>query len=129
MLSTLIFAERNKLRFPYKGSISVEELWDLSLSELDKIYENLTAKKAKQSEGKSLLASKSSQNSKEQKTLDAQIAIVEYIFKTKNEEMELAKKAQEEKAKQQKIMELIEKKKNEGLENMSLEELQAMLNK
>ena len=104
MLSTLIFAERNKLRFPYKGSISVEELWDLSLSELDKIYENLTAKKAKQSEGKSLLASKSSQNSKEQKTLDAQIAIVEYIFKTKNEEMELAKKAQEEKAKQQKIM-------------------------
>ena len=129
MLSTFIYAERNKLRFPYKGSISVEELWDLSLSELDKIYENLTAKEAKQSEGKSLLASKSSQNSKEQKILDVQIAIVEYIFKTKSEELELAKAEQEKRAKDQKIMELIEKKKNEGLESMSIEELQAMLDK
>lgn len=35
------FATRNKVRFSFKGLISVEDLWDLSLTNLDSIYKEL----------------------------------------------------------------------------------------
>ena len=42
-MNTNIFelATREKYRFPYKGMISVEELWDLDIPELDRVYKSL----------------------------------------------------------------------------------------
>ena len=34
-------AAMNKYRFPYKGQISVEDLWDLSLPGLDSVFKQL----------------------------------------------------------------------------------------
>ena len=51
------YATRKKLRFSYKGSISTEDLWDLSLEELDRIFKGLNAK-VKQSQEESLLEKK-----------------------------------------------------------------------
>ena len=34
-------AVRNKFRFPFKGVISVEDLWDLSVQQLDGIFKTL----------------------------------------------------------------------------------------
>ena len=34
-------ATRNKYRFPYRGQISVEDMWDLPVTELDKIFKTL----------------------------------------------------------------------------------------
>ena len=63
-------ATRNKIRFDYRGSISVEDLWDLSVEELDIIYKNLMTKK-KASETESLLTEK-----KTSRALETKIEIV-----------------------------------------------------
>ena len=68
------FATRNKVRFPFKGMISVEDLWDLSLTNLDSIYKTLN-KQVKQSEEESLLSTKASVDTE----LEVQIAIVKHI--------------------------------------------------
>jgi uncharacterized membrane protein len=110
------------MRFPFKGMVSVEDLWDLSVRDLDSIFKTLNAQ-AKKSQEESLLSSKT----KEDETLSAQIEIVKHIVKTKLDEAESAKQSKELKEKKQKLMEMIAEKKDEALRNASVEELQAML--
>lgn len=116
------FALKNKVRFPYKGLVSVEDLWDLSVRDLDGIFKTLNAQ-VKKSQEESLLATKT----KEDETLAIQIEIVKHIVKTKLDEAETAKQSKELKEKKQKLMEMIAEKKDEALRNASVEELQAML--
>jgi uncharacterized membrane protein len=116
------FALKNKVRFPYKGLVSVEDLFDLSVRDLDGIFKTLNAQ-VKKSQEESLLATKT----KEDETLAIQIEIVKHIVKTKLDEAETAKQSKELKEKKQKIMEMIAAKQDESLRNASVEELQAML--
>lgn len=115
-------ATRTKMRFPFKGLISVEDLWDLSVQNLDKVFKALNSQR-KQAQEESLLHEKSS----EDKVLDTQIEIVKYIVNVKLEEQDERIKAKENKEKRQKIMALMAKKDDEALENMSKEELQKLL--
>ena len=116
------FALRNKVRFPYKGMISVEDLYDLSARELDGVFKTLNAQ-VKKSQEESLLATKT----KEDETLSVQIEIVKYIFNTKLAEAEFAKHSKEINEKKQMLLSLIAEKENEALKNKSPEELKAML--
>lgn len=116
------YAVRNKIRFPFKGMISVEDLWDLSLTNLDSIYKTLN-KQVKQSEEESLLSEKESVDTE----LEVQIAIIKYIVDVKKKEKEAKDKAAEKKAQKQKIMSIIASKENEALQNSSLEDLKKML--
>lgn len=116
------FALRNKVRFPYKGMISVEDLYDLSARELDNVFKTLNAQ-VKKSQEESLLATKT----KEDETLSVQIEIVKYIFNTKLAEAEAAKQSRELKEKKQMLLGLIAEKENEELKNKSADELKAML--
>ena len=118
------FALKNKVRFPYKGLVSVEDLFDLSVRDLDSIFKTLNAQ-VKKSQEESLLATKT----KEDETLAIQIEIVKYIVKTKLDEAETAKQSKELKEKKQKLMEMIAEKEDESLRNMSVDELKAMLGK
>lgn len=115
-------ATRTKMRFPFKGLVSVEDLWDLSVRDLDSIFKTLNAQ-VKKSQEESLLATKT----KEDETLSIQIEIVKHIVKTKLDEAETAKQSKELKERKQKIMEIIAAKQDESLRNASVEELQAML--
>ena len=116
------YAVRNKVRFPFKGLISVEELWDLTLTNLDSIYKTLN-KQVKQSEEESLLNTKTTVD----KELDVQIAIVKHIVAVKLAEQEAREKASAKKAQKQKIMAIIASKQDEALQNSSVEDLQKML--
>lgn len=115
-------AIRNKFRFYYKGQITVEDLWDLTVETLDAIYRDLV-KNIKSTEDESLLA----KPSKEEGLLKEKAAIVKYIVEVKLQEQEAAKVARENKAKKTRIMEVLEKKQEESLANMSEEDLQKLL--
>lgn len=116
------YATRNKVRFPFKGMISVEDLWDLSLTNLDSIYKTLN-KQVKQSEEESLLSTSANVDTE----LEVKIAIIKHIVSVKLTEKENAEKAAAKKAQKQKIMSIIATKENEALQNNSIEELNKML--
>lgn len=116
------YATRHALRFPYKGSQSVEELWRLSLTELDTIYKTLN-KQVKQSAEESLLSTKASVDTE----LEVRIAIVKHIVSVKLAEKDAAEKASAKKAQKQKIMSIIATKENEALQNSSIDDLKKML--
>ena len=116
------YAVRNKVRFPFKGVISVEDLWDLSLTNLDSIYKTLN-KQVNQSEEESLLSVKTSVDTE----LEVQIAIVKHIVSVKLAEQEAREKAAAKKAQKQKIMSIIATKEDEALQNTSVEDLKKML--
>lgn len=115
-------ATRTKMRFPFKGLITVEDLWDLSLTNLDSVFKVLNSQ-SKQAKEESLLNTRS----KEDEILDMQIEIVKYIVSVKLAEKEAREKASANREKNQKIMEIIATKKDEALHNMSIEELEKML--
>lgn len=124
MTTTNIFeyAVRNKVRFPFRGMISVEDLWDLSLANLDSIYKELN-KQVKQSEEESLLITKENVDV----TLETQIAIVKHIVAVKLAEKEAREKAVAKNAQKQRIMSIIAAKEDEALQNSSVDDLRKML--
>ena len=115
-------AVRNKMRFPYKGQISVEDLWDLDVNALDGIFKTLNSK-VKVSQEESLLRTRS----KESEELVVQIEIVKYIVSVKLAEAEARKNAEANRAKRQQILGILADKQESDLKNKSPEELQAML--
>ena len=102
--------------------ISVEDLWDLSLTNLDSIYKTLN-KQVKQSEEESLLSTSANVDTE----LEVKIAIIKHIVSVKLTEKENAEKTAAKKAQKQKIMSIIATKENEALQNSSIEELNKML--
>lgn len=116
-------AARKKFRFPYKGTVNVEDLWDLSPEALDSIFKNLNAQVKTIRQEESLLSS----GTEEDVELNMKIALIRHIVSTKVAEKEIKLHEKERAEKRQRIMELIEKKKDENLNNMSEEELKALL--
>ena len=49
------FAARNKMRFAFKGMLSVEDLWDLDVKNLDSIFQGLNSQ-LKQTKEEGLLS-------------------------------------------------------------------------
>lgn len=116
------YAVRNKVRFPFKGMISVEDLWDLSLTNLDSIYKTLN-KQVKQSEEESLLSTKTNADTE----LAVQIDIVKHIVSVKLAEQEAREKTAVKRAQKQKIMSVIAAKEDAELQNSSIDDLKKML--
>lgn len=116
------YAVKNKFRYPFKGFITTEDLFDLSLENLDAVYKVLN-KQVRQVNEESLLDTKTS----EDEELDVKIQIVKYVFNLKTEERNARLVAKERKEQKQKILEIMANKQNEALQSKSIDELQKML--
>lgn len=115
-------ATRHKFRFPFRGSISVEDLWDLTPENLDTIFKTLNSQKKKANE-ESLLST----NTSEDFELNTMIAIVKHIVSVKLDEINARNRAKAKREQQQKILSILNAKEDEALQNKSIDELQAML--
>ena len=115
-------AVKGKYRFPYKGQISAEDLYDLPLGALDTVFKALNAE-VKKTDEESLLQTKTAEDD----ILSTKIEIVKYIFNEKLEEKKNRQEVAERKEKKQKIMQIIATKQDEALRNASVEDLQKML--
>ena len=115
-------ATRNKFRFPCKGLISVEDLWDLGQVQLDSIYKNLN-KEIKQIQEESLLSAKNSEDAE----LQAKIDIVKHIFTVKQQEAIRRSIDAENADKKRRIMEILAQKQDDSLMGKSEDELRKML--
>ena len=86
-------ATRQKLRFQYKGLISTEDLWDLSLEELNDIYVALCSKTKNKTEDSLITDGKAS---KEDRDNMLRMEIVKSIFEVKKKEVEKRKLKKEQ---------------------------------
>lgn len=124
MTTTQLFenATRRKYRYPYKGKISTEDLWDLDVNNLDEIYKTLN-KEMKESLEESLIYSQS----KENKELAEKLEIIKHIVSVKLEDQR-EKLAETERAEtRRKLLELKAEREHDRLREMSDEELDKML--
>jgi len=111
-------AAKSKMRFPYRGMIGVEDLFDLSVNQLDTIFKTLN-KESKQMEEESLLGVKTQQSQE----LQDQIEIVKHIVRLKQVENAERLEAKEKAEKKQKLLSVLAKKQNEAIENLSEEDI------
>lgn len=116
-------AARLKIRFQFKGLLSVEDLWDLSVQDLDAIFKRLNAE-AKISQEASLLE----QRTADDEILDLTISIVKHIVATKLTEQESREQAVAQIARKQKLLAILEQKQDEELYGMSQDEIQNLIN-
>lgn len=116
---------RLKLRFESnKGLLSVEQVWDLSLTALNEMAKGLSRQvKAAETDEEDFIGTKSNVDSELQLRFD----VVKHIIGVKLKERDDSKDAAERKANNQVILELIQRKKQQELEGKSVEELEALL--
>jgi len=116
-------ASKAKLRFQTtKGSLSVEQLWDLSLTDLDTLAVSLESA-LKNSKGKSFLEKRTTTD----KGLKLQFDIVLDVLQSKVEDNEAAQTERDNKEHNQKILSLIKEKQDGALAGKSIKELEKML--
>lgn len=118
-------AIKNKFRYPFNGQISTEDLFDLSLKQLDTVYANLNAELEKTK--KSSLLAGSTEETEKRKALENKLEIVKEIFDDKQKENEAKLDAAKEKERKQTIIRIIEEKENDSLKNMSIDDLKKLL--
>ena len=117
-------AVRNKVRWNYKGSLNVEDLWTLELYELNELYMKLAKDARASAKGlDSLIDVDEDDDSLETLRMD----IVKHIFMTKKAEADARQMAAIQKQKSARILDIIARKKDAELEAMSVDELEKLI--
>lgn len=115
-------ATKKKFRFPFKGQISVEDLWDLTAEQLDSVYKALSREKKTMDE-----PSLATETNETDSDLEMKIAIVKHIYAVKEDEKKRRLRRAEVLAQKRRLKDLIADKEDEALKNKSIDDLQKML--
>jgi len=116
-------ASRKQFRYSLnKGTINTEDLWELSLEALDRLAKSLN-KELKESEEESFIKTRTVAN----KTLEAKFEVVKHVINVRLVEAEEKAEKAKKQAKKEQLLELINRKELQSLENKSIEELTAEL--
>lgn len=111
------FATREKIRFRHSnGLISVEDLWDLTLPQLDSIAKAL--RKSLQDNGESFIS-----EVKTDKTSEVAFEIVKHVISVRLAEKEAMKRRKEAADKRAQILNIIADKQSAAMKEKSVEEL------
>ncbi len=118
-------ATRLRLRFDtVKGSVSTEDLWTLSLANLDKVAVELHKQLRESNEAVSFVTPVSKKDNELQLKFD----IAKHIIDVRVAERDAARVAAERSVKKQQLLEVLSRKQNAELENKTTEELTNMIN-
>ena len=123
-----MYKEASKIKLRVQtthGLLSIEQLWSLSLEELDSIAVRLEEEFEASKKSKSYIR----KTSKADKVSKLRFKIVLDILETKLEEKDDAVSAAGVKVEEQKLLGLLAKKKDAALEELSEEEIEAKLAK
>lgn len=120
-------ASRQKLRFDSKvGLLSVEDLWELPLTSANKANLDAIAidlNRQLKSTEESFVSTQSTQNA----ALNLRFEIVKYIITVRVAENQAKVDERNRAARKEQLEEILAQKKNEGLQAMSIEDLEAEL--
>lgn len=122
-----IVAAKKKHRFETRqGHLLVEDLFDLSLKDLDRV--GLALKKdLDENNTESLLTNPDAKLSAAQRTKKEQFDVVKLVIEVKEAENKKKKSALEKRARRERLQALLQKKELEAEDNKSLEDIQKEL--
>lgn len=117
-------ATRLKLRYPTnKGMITTEDLWDMTLQDLNNTAKTLN-KEIKSVEEEDFLEVETTEHDLK---IKLSFDIVLHVLNVKKEERKRRQEAATRKAEKEKLLTILAKKQDANLENMSEEELKKKL--
>lgn len=124
------YATRNKLRFTSQvGALSVEDLWDLPLTDsrrgatLDNIAKEVNKQLKEEAEESFVVKS----TNRRKKTLEIQLEILKHIIGVKMEETEAAKQRSANKKERERLLEILAQKEDESLKSQSADDIRKRL--
>lgn len=116
-------ATRNKYRYlTGRGFVTTEDLWDLSLQELDRTAVQLN-REIKTTQEESFLAKNTTDTN-----LIERLEVLKTIITYKQDQEEIRKQEALRKVQREKLLELIDQKQHQQLSELSVEELKERVN-
>jgi hypothetical protein len=119
-------ATKQRLRWDFRGQCTVEDLWNLSLEDLDFIYKDLR-RNQRDVEEDSLLGEESGFAGSIREVLKVKIDVVKYIVEIRLKERNAAKNTQIRAQKRARLLEILADKEHEELRDKSVEELKELI--
>lgn len=121
-MENFMLALKTGLRFQFKGNLSTEDLFSLSLADLDALYKSLR-RLLRSNEEESLLVVESHEDAETR----LKVEIVKAIVADKLADREATKARIEKAAQKQKLLEVLARKQDASLEQMTEDQIKAAL--